>query len=494
MKHLHFFITIVLTPCLLHAQNVGIGISAPGAKLHIKGTADTTQFIIDAYAIQGISKPLIKLRNSSGTDLMWIHSDHVDNTFIGRNAGRVNNAAGGGTHNTFIGATGGNANTTGDNNTATGFGTLYFNTTGHDNSAFGDHSLYYNEGGNANTAIGNYSLDYCTADSNTAVGYGALLFSRGGSNATAVGARAMRRYGYAEVPFKNTNTAVGYEAMRGGSDYLPDQTGNHNAALGYQALANNTNGSYNTAVGTLAMLDNRGGDYNVAIGRRTLENTTGSNYNTALGANAGFVYNNGNYNTFIGYDANSNGDGYINSTAVGRGATVLASNQIRFGNSTVGSIGGYAPWTELSDGRYKKNIAENVIGLDFIMNLRPVTYNLDIVHLANTLGEDNRVDENGRQVAFTADAETIKARSEKSTILYTGFIAQDVEAAAKKIGYNFSGVDVPKNEGDLYGLRYSEFVVPLVKAVQEQQATIKNQQQQIDELKALVNKLVSNKN
>ena len=28
-------------------------------------------------------------------------------------------------------------------------------------------------------------------------------------------------------------------------------------------------------------------------------------------------------------------------------------------------------------------------------------------------------------------------------------------------------MDAPKNENDLYGLRYAEFVVPLVKAVQE---------------------------
>jgi trimeric autotransporter adhesin len=44
------------------------------------------------------------------------------------------------------------------------------------------------------------------------------------------------------------------------------------------------------------------------------------------------------------------------------------------------------------------------------------------------------------------------------------------------LNFNFSGVDAPKNENDVYSLRYSEFVVPLVKAVQEQQ-------QQIDTLK-----------
>ncbi len=35
------------------------------------------------------------------------------------------------------------------------------------------------------------------------------------------------------------------------------------------------------------------------------------------------------------------------------------------------------------------------------------------------------------------------------------------------MNYDFSGVDAPKNQNDLYGLRYDEFVVPLVKAVQE---------------------------
>jgi len=54
-------------------------------------------------------------------------------------------------------------------------------------------------------------------------------------------------------------------------------------------------------------------------------------------------------------------------------------------------------------------------------------------------------------------------------------------------------VDAPKNEGDRYGLRYSQFVVPLVKAVQElneekQAATarIENLERELAALKALV--------
>ena len=75
----------------------------------------------------------------------------------------------------------------------------------------------------------------------------------------------------------------------------------------------------------------------------------------------------------------------------------------------------------------------------------------------------------------------------KEKIIYTGFVAQDVERVAKDLKYDFSGVDVPKSDNDLYSLRYAEFVVPLVKAVQElskmndeKDALILQQQQQIN--------------
>lgn len=81
----------------------------------------------------------------------------------------------------------------------------------------------------------------------------------------------------------------------------------------------------------------------------------------------------------------------------------------------------------------------------------------------------------------------------KGKQLQTGFIAQEVEIAAKEIGFDFSGVDAPKNENDFYGLRYAEFVVPLVKAVQEQQEIIDNQNAKIllleERLKAIEEKL-----
>ena len=43
----------------------------------------------------------------------------------------------------------------------------------------------------------------------------------------------------------------------------------------------------------------------------------------------------------------------------------------------------------------------------------------------------------------------------------------DMSIAANAAGYNFSGIIKPSGPNDFYQLRYSDFVVPLVKSVQE---------------------------
>ncbi|NLK47453.1 MAG: T9SS type A sorting domain-containing protein [Bacteroidales bacterium] len=139
-----------------------------------------------------------------------------------------------------------------------------------------------------------------------------------------------------------------------------------------------------------------------------------------------------------------------------------------------------------SDGRIKKNVKANVPGLDFINLLQPVTYNLDLDALDNLLGivrdHENYVDR--------------EARRAKERVVQSGFIAQDVEKVALELGYNFSGVDAPQNDKDVYCLRYAEFVVPLVKAVQElselnnaKDTVIASLQEQINELKGTMSLL-----
>src|SRR5207342_362203 len=81
--------------------------------------------------------------------------------------------------------------------------------------------------------------------------------------------------------------------------------------------------------------------------------------------------------------------GMDHSTAIGYNSKVTGPDQVKVGNSSTGSIGGYADWTDFSDGRYKKEVKEDVRGLEFINKLRPVTYHLDVSGLRIKLNESN---------------------------------------------------------------------------------------------------------
>ncbi len=86
---------------------------------------------------------------------------------------------------------------------------------------------------------------------------------------------------------------------------------------------------------------------------------------------------------------------------------------------------------------------------------------------------------------ITGNKETpdFSGKNDIEKIKFSGFIAQEVEKAAEDAGYNFSGVAIPKISTELYTLRYAEFVVPLVKAVQEQQTIIDELKKQMAEMK-----------
>ena len=114
------------------------------------------------------------------------------------------------------------------------------------------------------------------------------------------------------------------------------------------------------------------------------------------------------------------------------------------------------------------------------MKLEPVTYTLKTEELFSQFEDKDSIE---------VSAQEVDARIEKSKITQTGFIAQDVEKAAQETGYAFSGVDAPKNDKDMYGLRYSEFVVPLVKGMQEQQKLIQAQQELIKKLEKRITAL-----
>ena len=278
-----------------------------------------------------------------------------------------------------------------------------------------------------NAYFGYLAANVSTGSDNTAIGYHALLVNTAGSSNTSVGWRSLR-----------SNT-----------------TGDWNTAIGWAALSNNTTGIWNTAGGHMALLDNTQGSYNSAFGLHSLSaNTTGDR------------------NSALGYAAFQGGATFSYSTAIGSTTSITASQQVRIGWNAL-SIGGPQLWTNTSDGRFKKDVKEEVPGLAFISKLRPITYHYDMDTYAKFLD--------------LPDSLRIKeCEINQEAMLQSGFIAQEVEQVAQSIGYDFIGVDKPKNDKDYYGLRYSAFVVPLVKAVQEQQTIIESQDKRIEALEEMI--------
>lgn len=334
----------------------------------------------------------------------------------------------------------------GEGNTAIGayaLSTHHFNP-GDYNTATGFEALKNNYG-NSNSATGSLALsDNIDGDDNTANGFQALKSNKEGDYNTAVGSVAL-----SSNTTGNSNTAIGTNALH------DNKFGDDNTALGFNALYNNLNGNWGTAIGVSALSSNVTGIYNTALGFSSVILTTSGDYNVGIGSFALLHNISGNFNTALGHYTDVTAGNFNNTTAIGNGAIVNASDKIVLGNQVVASIGGYAPWTDFSDGRYKQNVMENVPGLAFIQALRPVTYTLDIAGINRLLGAGNETEH--RALARQIAQEKVR----------TGFIAQEVEAAAEKLGFDFSGVYRPQNPGDNYGLAYAQFVMPLVKAVQE---------------------------
>ncbi len=395
-------------------------------------------------------------------------TDNFNNTGIGF---RTLSTVSTGFYNTAVGTDALKNTTTGYNNTAVGANTLLSVSGTNYNTAVGSGALATHVTGNFNTAVGGQSLQNSSSgEGNTAVGSNAHQYNSGGNYNSALGFQSLRNNGTG-----GNNTSLGAFTMVSNAD------GNHNVAVGAEALFVNVAGSSNVAVGASSMRNADEGNFNTAVGMQSLHAATGSNntatgykalfnntsgfQNTAMGVNALLVNTGGNYNTAVGYNTGNGGGSFSNGTCIGIDATVTATDQVRIGNVFVGSIGGYQNWTNISDGRFKENVQENVPGIAFIKQLRPVTY---------TLNREKINEFVGIKASYT---------SQSTPIITTGFIAQEVELAAKNASFNFSGVDKPKNDKDPYGLRYAEFVVPLVKAVQEQQVLIEKLMKEVEELR-----------
>ena len=290
----------------------------------------------------------------------------TNNSYFGYAAGSQNSTASG-SNNVGIGHSALFANTTASNNTAVGYQAGYSNSTGTGNNAFGYSSLYNNTG-NYNIAVGNNVLYYNTSGgNNTAVGHGALQ-----SNTTA-----------------SDCTAIGYQAL------YSHTTGGDNTAVGYGAAYLLTTGSLNTCIG-----ENSG--YSLTTGYRNtfLGHSSG---NGGFGA-AGFTT--GSYNTSLGLATGCSSGNVTNSIVIsGSYADVDKGSSTGFINPNGGGVyqgNNSATWNVSSDQRLKKNIVDNNVGLDKVIQIQVRNFEYRTVDEIIDLPKHSAIKKQGVQLGVIA--------------------------------------------------------------------------------------------
>ena len=456
--------------------NVGIGNNA--LRVNSSGSGNSATGFSALYNnITGYSNVAIGTSalnsNTTRSNLVAIGDSALYNNETGAQPGTYE-----ATYNTAVGSKALLSNTTGAGNTSLGYTSLYSNSTGWYNTVVGAGAAYQNTIGEGNTSIGNSaSYNNTSGNYNTSTGFSALYDNTTGYSNVAIGTSAL----YSNTSRANL-VAIGDSALyHNGPGATFGWHAVQNTAVGSKALYSNTIGGSNTAMGFHSLYANTSGYKNTGMGYNTLVAVVDGFQNAAYGSGALLGIVSGDNNTAIGYNSYSSGD-YNNSTAIGYNTSISGSNQIHLGNTSISEIKGQVNFSIYSDGRVKTNIKENVVGLEFIKRLRPVTYHFDVDKQNSLMGitDESRNDS--------------KYAIEK--IEFSGFIAQEVEKTASELNYNFSGVQKPKNDKDLYGIKYSEFVVPLVKAVQEQQQQIESLkdtnnelQQKLSEMKLLEQRL-----
>jgi trimeric autotransporter adhesin len=335
--------------------------------------------------------------------------------------------------------------------------------------AFSYGSTFYGYGAginNLNSSLGN------GGEYNTGIGAESLLSNTTGTYNTAIGALSLKNN--LDGAF---NTAIGTASL------FSNINGNGNIGLGHASLNSNKSGIENIGIGFTALALNINGNRNIAIGTDALINTL-TDGNIGIGFEALDLNSLGRLNTSLGFRSNVSNQSFVDATAIGAYAIVNASNKIRLGDvnvSVVETQTAYSP----SDGRFKNNINDKEVkGLEFINLLRPVVYNFDTRKFEEFLTQN---------MPDSTRHKYLDRNFEQSTaIRQSGFIAQEVEAAAKQTGYNFNGVHVPETKDDNYSLAYAQFTVPLVKAVQELSKQNDDLKKEMAELRSMLTALKSN--
>ena len=198
--------------------------------------------------------------------------------------------------------------------------------------------------------------------------------------------------------------------------------------------------------------------------------TTGTS-NTCIGYQAGNVLASGASNNIaIGVNSVTAGSNASHNYGIGVSVTTLnENNQFTFGNDSLGVVHNNfdtnASWTRTSDERIKTNITDDNLGLSFINQLRPVTFNWK---------PNNELPKHFRDYA----EENVK---DTDRVLH-GMLAQEVKASIRQRRYKyFWGLERRcKDTGQQY-LSQEMFVYPpYPKAVKELSAEVQELKKQLE--------------
>ena len=257
----------------------------------------------------------------------------------------------------FIGTDAGKNNTTGNQNIFIGLEAGASNIDSNDNVIIGSNagiSMYGTGGVGANTIIGSQAgKDLTTGINNIYMGSGAGASAVTSVNNVVLGSNAMSSGDSSNL------IIIGYQAGQNnsadgnlfiGSEAGQNNTvGEHNLAIGFQALKNNASGSDNICIGELAGQKNTTNN-NVYVGSGAGTNNTTGVANIAIGKSA-LNKNNGDKNIAIGYESltKQDLDSYYN---IAIGYQTLYNNRSSFyryqgGNANI-AIGVEALFNNLS--------------------------------------------------------------------------------------------------------------------------------------------------
>jgi len=414
-----------------------------------------------------------------------------DNTAVGKDALIAITS---GDNHVAIGANAGDALTTSSNNVVIGKGALSTATTALNNVFIGRSagediqaaqaldgvvaigweafkgSGSTTTGADGTIAIGKEALKALTTGAgNTVIGYQAGATITTGSNNVALGYNALNG-----ITTKGNNVALGYNAMNGATntqqaiaigsgalDALSSAAAEGHVAIGHNALgAANSNGSNGAvAIGHSALQAVTSQSGNTAVGVNAGISVASAG-NTLIGHNAGNLITTGSENTIVGNECDVASNDNTNNIILGNNLTATdKDNAVFIGNDTnhiENDFNADAAWNYSSDERQKKDIKDDTLGLDFINDLRPVTYK-------------HKSPSEFPKEWSAYDADDKEPMGGDKTI--HGLIAQEVKQALDNQGVDtFGGWSV----GDDGRQRISaeKMVMPLIKAVQELSAKV----------------------